>query len=72
MVQRMMALSPDTVVGQYARLCLERDISVIDAAQTFGVSRTAVYNWLNGFASPHADTLAKMAEIIEQSGKQQA
>lgn len=35
------------------RVCIAKGISVVDVADAFGVSRTAVYNWFKGDSVPH-------------------
>ena len=35
------------------RVCIAKDISVMDVAASFGVSRMTVYNWFKGDTVPH-------------------
>lgn len=39
---------------QLGRACLSRDISVLEAARTLGVTRQTVYQWFCGETSPQA------------------
>lgn len=39
---------------QLGRVCLSRDISVLEAARTLGVTRQTVYQWFCGETSPQA------------------
>jgi transcriptional regulator with XRE-family HTH domain len=39
---------------QLGRVCLSRDISVLEAARTLGVTRQTVYQWFCGETCPQA------------------
>jgi hypothetical protein len=37
---------------QLGRICLERDLPVVEVARTLGVSRQTVYGWFSGTVMP--------------------
>jgi transcriptional regulator with XRE-family HTH domain len=57
------ATHPGVMLG---RLCIAQDISVIDAAQFFGVSRMTVYKWFRGEALPRKKFIEDIEGVIEK------
>lgn len=49
---------------QLGRVCIKRDISVIDVAHELGVTRQTVYNWFCGVKAPHETTVAKIEAYL--------
>jgi transcriptional regulator with XRE-family HTH domain len=45
----------DNLGVQLGRICLEKDVSVIEAADALGVTRTTLYSWFCGKVAPHKD-----------------
>ena len=54
---------------QLGRICLDRDISVLEAARTLGVTRQTVYQGFCGEASPHSHHLDMMQEWMDKLTK---
>ena len=51
------------------RVCIVHDISVIDVAEEFGVSRMTIYNWFEGTHIPYAryhNEIERYIHIIRQ------
>ena len=48
------------------RVCIDRDIPVLDVAEYLGVSRQAVYLWFLGKSKPHPDMRLKIQEITKR------
>ena len=46
------------------RVCILEDVSVSHVADSFGVSRMAVYNWFKGDSVPHPDIHAAIEKYI--------
>lgn len=51
---------------QLGRICIDRDIPVLDVAEYLGVSRQAVYMWFLGRSNPHPGMRETIAEAIKQ------
>lgn len=54
---------------QLGRICLDRDISVLEAARTLGVTRQTVYQWFCGETTPQAHHLDMMQEWMDKLTK---
>jgi len=48
------------------RVCIDRDIPVLDVAEYLGVSRQAVYLWFLGKSKPHPDMRVKIEEATKR------
>ena len=48
---------------RFGRLCIRKNISVIEITQQLGVSRQTVYNWFAGKSEPSKETMAKIREL---------
>jgi AcrR family transcriptional regulator len=46
------------------RVCIVEGVSVSHVADSFGVSRMAVYNWFKGDSVPHPDTHAAIEKYM--------
>jgi predicted transcriptional regulator len=46
------------------RVCILEGVSVSHVADSFGVSRMAVYNWFKGDSVPHPETHAAIEKYI--------
>jgi hypothetical protein len=46
------------------RFCIEREIPVITVADTFRVSRTAVYNWFSGLSVPSREHIEQIERFM--------
>lgn len=57
----------NTVVGQFARYCVDCKIPVSQVAQRMGVTRMSVYGWFRG-ATPRPELEAKMVKILTKVG----
>jgi transcriptional regulator with XRE-family HTH domain len=49
-----------------ARLCIKKDISVIEVANHFGVSRTAIYAWFLGRSTPNKVHEVKIYKYLKK------
>lgn len=57
------AADQDKISTKLAKICIEKEIPVIDVAEFFGVSRMTVYNWFKGntkIPSTHAEKAEKL------------
>jgi transcriptional regulator with XRE-family HTH domain len=54
---------------QLGRICLDRDISVLEAARTLGVTRQTVYQWFCGETTPQTHHLDMMQEWMDKLTK---
>ena len=65
---RIVTLNKDAngrMIGvKLGRLCIKHDLSVIDIADRFNVSRQAVYNWFVGINDPKGITRASIEEYV--------
>ena len=52
-------------VKQFASVCIEREIPIIEIARSLGVTRATVYNWFTGRASPRSHQQIKMQAFID-------
>ena len=48
---------------RFGRLCISKDISVIEITQQLGVSRQTVYNWFAGKSEPNKATIERIREL---------
>jgi len=48
------------------RLCIAKDISVIEVTKHFGVSRTAVYDWFLGKSMPNKTHEVKIYKYLKK------
>ena len=48
------------------RLCIAKDISVIEVTKYFGVSRTAVYDWFLGKSMPNKTHEVKIYKYLKK------
>lgn len=51
-------------------VCIIRDISVVDIARKFGVSRQTIYNWFTGRVTPPPKAEAKIRQFIEELNRE--
>lgn len=51
------------------RVCLDRDISVQEAALTLGVTRQTIYQWFCGETNPHAQHIDAMIKWMDDLGE---
>lgn len=52
---------------QLGRYCIERDISVQEVAEMFGVSRQTIYSWFVGAAVPHKTKAEKIQALLKKA-----
>jgi predicted transcriptional regulator len=58
-----MSVLRTTFASELKRIISERRLSVTQAAKALGVSRQAVYNYVNEISTPRAKVLAKAMEL---------
>ena len=51
------------------RFCIAREIPVITVADTFKVSRTAVYNWFSGLSVPSREHIEQIERFMARHKK---
>ena len=56
----------DLVGVMLGRLCIDKDISVIEVAKHFGVSRTAIYAWFMGKSIPNKTHEVKIYKYLKK------
>ena len=54
---------------QLGRVCLDRGISVMEAARTLGVTRQTIYQWFCGETTPQAHHSDVMREWLDKLTK---
>ena len=62
-VREIQEANPTLLGVKLGRICVKKDIPVIDIADYFGVSRVTVYSWFRGKAvvsGKHADKMHKL------------
>jgi len=52
------------VLGRY---CIAKDIPVADIADSFDVSRMAVYSWFTGTSEPHRTKAEQIAAMLKKA-----
>lgn len=57
--------APDDVVMTLMSLGIERGLSIIEIAELVGVSRQAVYEWIDGSYKPKNFVVARINKVIE-------
>jgi transcriptional regulator with XRE-family HTH domain len=68
-LHRLNAAADIALVGvRLGRLCLERDISVTEAATALQVSRQTLYNWFCAKSVPSPAFRARVEEYISNLG----
>lgn len=53
---------------QLGRYCMARDISVMDVAEYFNVSRQTVYNWFTNIHAPKEECAKKIEDFLKRVG----
>ena len=48
---------------RFGRLCIRKNISVIEISQQLNVSRQTIYNWFAGKSEPSKATTARIREL---------
>ena len=48
------------------RVCIERDIPVVQVAQRLGVTRATVYNWFCGVTAPQDPVVPQVEALITE------
>lgn len=56
----------DLVGVMLGKLCIDKDISVIEVSKHFGVSRTAVYDWFLGRSAPNKVHEVKIYKYLKK------
>lgn len=64
------ASKSDSLGVRLGKLCVTKNIPVIDVASFFGVSRQAVYLWFKGKCRPHKDLHERIEKLVEKLSKQ--
>lgn len=60
--------NPELLGVRLGRLCVTKNISVVDASRHFKVSTQTVYNWFRGLSSPSRETLIlKIEDFITRT-----
>lgn len=66
-IQDVKDANPNLIGVKLAKICIKRDIPVIDIAKHFGVSRVSVYAWFRGqrhVADRHLDRMHKLIDKL--------
>ena len=71
-VRAVLGATPVTPPVELGRLCIERDIPVLDVAHKLGVARGTVYAWFTGRRKPRPAKLALLSEYLAQLKAQRA
>lgn len=58
--------SLDSLGVRLGRLCIEKDIPVMEVAEMFNISRPTVYAWFIGRFIPRARNEAKLISVIKK------
>lgn len=53
---------------QFARYCIENEVSAVRVAQAFGVTRATVYFWFKGVYKPRERHIAAMIDLLREAG----
>ena len=59
---------PSSIGVLLGRLCINKEIPVVDVADFFGVSRMTIYSWFSGSGRPRKKHEEKIQTIIEKLG----
>lgn len=65
-VKQVEAADPTLPGVRLAKVCIARDIPVVDVAAKFGVSRVAVYSWFTGHSKPRQKQVELIEEILKK------
>lgn len=65
-VKQVEAADPTLPGVRLAKVCIARDIPVVDVAVKFGVSRVAVYSWFTGHSKPRQKQVELIEEILKK------
>jgi transposase len=52
---------------QLGRYCITKNISAVDAADMFGVSKMTIYQWFVGNAKPHKSKAEKIKKVLTKA-----
>jgi transcriptional regulator with XRE-family HTH domain len=56
----------DTLIGvRLGRVCINRDISVLDVAEALQVSRQTIYHWFCGTFLPKKETAVRIRKYLD-------
>ena len=64
LVKANKAASSKLIGVRLGRYCIDKDISVKEIAEKFGVSRMTVYTWFTGAANPHKTTATEIEKLL--------
>ncbi len=67
---QVMSSDSSSIGVTLGKLCVTKNIPVIDVAAFFGVSRQAVYLWFKGKSRPKKDIEEKIEKLVEKLSKQ--
>lgn len=65
-IQSVKDANPNLLGVKLAKLCIKKDIPVIEVAEYFNVSRMSVYAWFRGMRHVGDKHLDKMNKLIEK------
>jgi hypothetical protein len=60
--------NPENVGVLLGRICIKKEIPVVDVANFFGVSRMTVYSWFSGIGKPRRKHEDKILTTIQKLG----
>ena len=60
--------SADSLGVQLGRYCISRDISAIEVAEYFGVSKMTIYKWFTGQSTPRQSYRDRIAAMLNVGG----
>jgi len=52
---------------QLGRYCIAKDISAVEAAAIFGVSKMTIYQWFVGNSKPHKTKAEKIKRVLTKA-----
>jgi DNA-binding phage protein len=60
--------NPSNIGVLLGRVCIKKEITVVDVASFFGVSRMTIYSWFSGTGKPRRKHEDKIIETIQKLG----
>jgi predicted transcriptional regulator len=66
MVRQVEAADPTLPGVRLAKMCIAKDIPVVDVAAKFGVSRVSIYGWFTGNSKPRQKQVELIEEILKK------
>ena len=64
LANQIKAADPKKLGVQLGRVCIDKDIPVVDVANFFNVSRMTVYSWFRGESDINARHVEKVQKLV--------